>query len=999
MRKIVPKNLSVWLSLILIIAVAATFFAGLGTGGSVAKDPLYTDLTACPAYIKNGYEPAYAALDPKLTNWDMELPAGHNSDFRVNKLPPDIMSDLQPGFLSAKQRPVEHFTILIPFEMSREKIDGLYGDNPIAPGMYLAGIGENWEIYINGHLIAKQIYLSDDGSQITSFRSQRGVSIPFDKMFLKEGANYLVVHIIGSRSAATAGLFYTGPYYIGDFAKISGTSTNFLTVALCTMFIFLGLYHILLYILRKSDRSNLLFGVFSSVLAAYFFARSSVIYHVFANTAVSMRVEYSALYLMLLAFTAFLENLNFGKMKPVTMGYGIFCALLIVLQFAFPIGFAGDLLIIWQVVGGAYALYAAGYVVTYTFFKRAAARRKEKAADSEKPALWSSLWADLLTTDLGNIIIPLLGVFATVIADLLDLAFWHTGTLTTRYGFALFMLWMAFMLARKYTSRFEATAQMNEALETTVRQRTKELEEQVLIANSASKAKSEFLSNMSHEIRTPMNAIIGMTNIGEAAVGLGQKDHSFARIKDASWHLLGIINDILDVSKIESGKFELSPTDFDFDKMLKRVVNVINHRVVEKGQRFSVYVDRNIPQMLLGDEQRLAQVITNLLGNAVKFTPENGSIGIKTYYLGEQDGICQIKVAITDTGIGISPEQQAKLFKSFQQADNNISRKFGGTGLGLSISKSIVEMMGGTISVVSEPDKGSEFSFTVRLRRSEPSEQSAARCGIRWKDLRVLVADDDKFVLTDFKGIINKFGAVCDTAPDGERALALFDKNKGGYNLIFIDWKMPGMDGIELSRRIRERQPGGGGVVLVMMSAYDYSTLAVASKETSIKSFLQKPLFPSTIADIICEHFGAANKDGEQEAETTDGVSFEGRRILLAEDVEINREIVLTLLEPTMLDVDCAVNGAQTVQMFTAAPEKYDLIFMDLQMPEMDGLTATVKIRALDIEKAKTVPIIAMTANVFREDIEKCLEAGMNDHIGKPLDFDEVLEKLKTYLQ
>ena len=995
------KNISVWFALLSAIAIAAVFFFSLGSGGSVANDSLYTDLMAFQAYVKNGYEPAYANLDPELTDWDMELPAGHGVDIRMSRLPVSALSRTPSEFLSRKERKVEDFTILIPFELSRGKIDSLYGENPIAPGMYLAGIGENWEIYINGDLVAKQIYLSAD-KQITSFRSQRGVGIPFDKRFLNEGANDLVIHILGARNSAFTGLFYTGPYYIGNYIQISSVGTNYLAVALCTIFIFLGFYHILLFFLRKTDRYNLLFGVFSILLAAYYFARSSVIYNVFNNTAITQRIEYAALFLCWFAFAMFLENLNFGKIKRATLAYGAACVVIIVLQNLSTIWFAGDLLAIWQILGGAYMIYIVGYDLIYTFIKSILTRYKgEEAAKGRPYSMGRLFFLGLKQTELGNILVPMVIVIGTIAFDMLDLAFLHTGALISRYGFSLLMLCMAFMLARKYTNRFEAASQMNEILEITVKQRTQELQEQVLIAESASKAKSEFLSNMSHEIRTPMNAIIGMTNIGEAATNLEQKDHSFERIKDASKHLLGIINDILDVSKIESGKFELSLAEFDFEKMLKRVVNVISYRVEEKNHKFSIYVDRDIPQMMIGDDQRLAQVITNLLGNAIKFTPENGSINIKTYYLGEEEGACQIRITISDTGIGISPQQQSNLFQSFQQAENDISRKFGGTGLGLAISKSIVEMMGGTISVESALGKGSVFSFTVKLRRGEPVEQSRALQEIEWENIHVLVVDDDQYIVDDFKGILKKFGASCDTAGDGEQALALFEQNVY-YNFIFIDWKMPVMDGVELAAELKRRMlakgSGAGNTVLVMMSAGDGSTIATEAKEAGVEMFFQKPLFPSTIAEIVSNYYIVRSGQDAEDVQTGGGVSFEGYHILLAEDVEINREIVLALLEPTRISVDCAANGIEAVQMFSASPERYDLIFMDMQMPEMDGLTATVNIRGIGTEKARNIPIIAMTANVFREDVEKCIEAGMNGHIGKPLDFDEVLEKLRTYL-
>jgi PAS domain S-box-containing protein len=395
-------------------------------------------------------------------------------------------------------------------------------------------------------------------------------------------------------------------------------------------------------------------------------------------------------------------------------------------------------------------------------------------------------------------------------------------------------------------------------------------------AENANFAKSNFLSNMSHEMRTPMNAIIGMTAIGRSAKDIGRKDYCLGKIDEASNHLLGVINDILDMSKIEAGKLELSDVKFDFEKVIRRVAGVIGYRIDQRAQIFDVHVDESIPHALIGDDQRLAQVVTNLLSNAVKFTPEGGRISLNARYEGEGNGNCKVRVDVTDTGIGIDEEQQRKLFSSFQQADSDTSRKFGGTGLGLAISKSIVEMMDGEIWIDSKPGEGSTFSFFVHLKQGAE-------------------------------------GA-------------------------------PGMDDADIG-------------------------------------------------------FGIGYKAGSNAgAEAIEENAFAGKRILLAEDVEINKEIVLVLLEPTGVEIDCADNGAEAVRLFGANPDKYDLIFMDVQMPEMDGYKATEIIRAMDIKGAKDIPIIAMTANVFREDIEHCIISGMNDHVGKPLDFGEVLEKLHKYM-
>jgi signal transduction histidine kinase len=392
--------------------------------------------------------------------------------------------------------------------------------------------------------------------------------------------------------------------------------------------------------------------------------------------------------------------------------------------------------------------------------------------------------------------------------------------------------------------------------------------EQQKVLEGANRAKSEFLARMSHEIRTPMNAVIGMTAIGRRAEDRERKDYAFEKIDEASQHLLGVINDILDMSKIEASKYELFVEEFDFERMLRRVLDIVKFRSDEKHQALTMDIDGTIPQTLIGDEQRLAQVVTNLLGNAVKFTPDGGSVTVDTRFICEDYGVCTIQVSVTDTGIGLSAEQQERLFNSFQQAETDTSRKFGGTGLGLSISKSIVEMMGGEIRVESEQGKGSSFIFTFKAERG-----------------------------------------IGDIAP--------------------------------------------------------------SEAETEVEAESKSAIDPGC---------------------------FEGYRILLAEDVEINREIMLSLLEPSRVAIDCAENGIEALRMFSASPEAYHLVIMDVQMPEMDGYEATRGIRSFGAPNSAAIPIIAMTANVFKEDIDKCLEAGMNDHLGKPVDIDEVCAKLRRYL-
>jgi len=432
--------------------------------------------------------------------------------------------------------------------------------------------------------------------------------------------------------------------------------------------------------------------------------------------------------------------------------------------------------------------------------------------------------------------------------------------------------------------------------------------------------------------------------------------------------------------------------EFNLEKMLRRVVNVVNFRIDEKRQKLSVNIDHSIPRALIGDDQRIAQVITNLLGNAVKFTPEQGAISLTVRLAEKVNEICTLQISVTDTGIGITPEQQKRLFQSFEQAESSTTRKYGGTGLGLAISKNIVEMMGGSIWIDSEQGKGSTFTFTIQLARGKEDKQERLP-DVNLKDIHVLTVDDDPDILTFFMEVTKRFGISCDTAASGEKALELI-RQKGDYHIYFIDWKMPNIDGIQLAREIKARKPENS--IVTMISAAEWSTIAKEAKEAGVDDFLSKPLFPSTIAEVINECLGLEQAEKPQKVDIN-GI-FAGRRILLVEDVEINREIVQTLLEPTQLEIGCAENGIEAVRMFAEAPDKYDMIFMDIQMPEMDGYEATRRIRSLDNPKAKTVPIIAMTANVFKEDIDKCLASGMDNHVGKPLDFQEVMNRLHLYL-
>ena len=519
-------------------------------------------------------------------------------------------------------------------------------------------------------------------------------------------------------------------------------------------------------------------------------------------------------------------------------------------------------------------------------------------------------------------------------------------------------------------------------------------------AERANLAKSEFLSNMSHEMRTPLNAIIGMSTLAAKAKNLERKDYCLERIGAASAHLLGLINDILDMSKIEANMMELSNASFEFENMVREAVNVVKLHMDEKQQNFSVFLDGTIPATLLGDSQRLVQIVTNLLSNAAKFTPGGGTIRLEAHLEETEGDTHVIRVEVSDTGIGISEEHHNRLFSPFQQADSGSSRRFGGTGLGLAISSKLVELMGGRIWLESELGKGSTFSFTFTAKWGDSRNRHILPRKVEWHDARILVVDDDPVFLDYFNACLLWHGISCDLAQDAGGALDMVARN-GEYDVYFIDWKLPSTNGIELAQHIRKQSQRADSKI-VLVSASDQAMLEVDLQSSSVDHFLRKPLFNMDIANCLNKCFGA---EGSESKEPLDAPGeFAGRRLLVVDDVEINREIVISLLEDTGMIIDYAENGLVAIEKIRDAAEPFDMIFMDLQMPEMDGFDATRKIRRLEEEWAEQglglrhIPIVAMTANVFREDIEKCLRVGMDNHIGKPVTVEDIMEKLYMHL-
>jgi CheY-like chemotaxis protein len=516
-------------------------------------------------------------------------------------------------------------------------------------------------------------------------------------------------------------------------------------------------------------------------------------------------------------------------------------------------------------------------------------------------------------------------------------------------------------------------------------------------ALASTRAKSEFLSRMSHEIRTPMNAIIGMTTIGRKSGDPAKIQYCLEKIDHASRQLMGLINDILDMSKIEANKFEIASKEFNFETMVQDVVNVVQVRVEEKKQQFIVDFDDIFTRNVISDELRLFQVMLNLLSNAVKFTPERGTIVLKIRRRDVDQNRARLQIEVKDNGIGITREQQSRLFTSFEQADGSITRKFGGTGLGLALCKKIIDLMDGAIWIESDLGKGASFIFTVEVIWGGNCWEEPESERLRHDGFSILVIDDSEDMLDYFRNILSSFSMTCETASSGAEGVRLLKARSEAYQIVFLDWKMPGENGVEIAKKIREI--AGPSLSIVLMSVADWSEIEAETKASSlwINQFLSKPIMPSTLYNTIVRlsEKTFVTESCLREAPT---LNLAGRRILVVEDIEINREIIGSILEDTGVAIDYAVNGALGVAAFKERGAGYDLILMDIQMPELDGLDATRRIRALENPWAAHVPIIAMTANAFNEDVELCLAAGMNDHVAKPIDVHAFLDTLAKHL-
>ncbi len=526
----------------------------------------------------------------------------------------------------------------------------------------------------------------------------------------------------------------------------------------------------------------------------------------------------------------------------------------------------------------------------------------------------------------------------------------------------------------------------------------KALKDAYRAAENASRAKTEFLSNMSHDIRTPMNAIVGLTAIAGANIENQDKVvECLGKITKSSRHLLGLINEVLDMARIESGRMSLAEEDFSLPELVDNLLTITKPAIDEHHHQFEVHVEHIEHEAVCGDSLRIQQVFVNLMSNAVKYTPDGGNITltIKEKPNGFSELGCY-EFSIEDNGIGMTPEFQKIMFEPFSRADDHRTTKVQGTGLGMAIARNIVNLMNGDIQVESAPNKGTKITVTVYLKLQENEKEQEKEL----LDLPVLVVDDDKTCCESTVATLQEIGIAGEWVLTGKEAVercAARHKTGRDYFAVILDWKMPEIDGIATARKIRERV--GEDVTIIILTSFDFSEIEEEARAAGVNAFMAKPLFRSRLTATLRQFTsGKKEENARNYLEDFAKENYAGKRILLVEDNELNREIATEIIGMTGVTIDSAENGKIAVEKVMEAPEKwYDLIFMDIQMPIMNGYEATAAIRALAGSRGK-VPIIAMTANAFAEDVQLAKNTGMNEHIAKPLDLNKLNDVLKQWL-
>jgi signal transduction histidine kinase len=838
--------------IILILSVGGILFVFLTMAGfrKWSPTPLYVNIRENPVYVRSGFN-AVDVVRPDFTDetWKLIDPAENQNS--VIKMKNTGLKEIpRRAYLSPFKKKDQEFTVGIPFTLGEEQFSlfagDLPGEAPLIPGIFFASIGENWEIFLNGTPVRTELYLDDEG-QITSRRAWRRVHFPVARTLFKQGENLLALRIVGDPTNETTGFFYSSPYYIDDYNRILKQTNENLSLAFCAVYLFVGFYHLLLFLVLPQERDKLMLGLFSIFMGIYNLSRTVAVYDFIPDTNILRRIEFGVIFLLPPAMAAFFEYLHYKKLKLPTIIYGSFCIFAAVTQGIFSLQYGENMLTIWNISVLIFLPVAFIHDILWPIISTCRLR---------------SVGFAILETPIGNMLIIMGIIIFSTVHDVIQLLVVRQGQFLMPYSFFIFTLGAAFLLARKFGDLYNQVNRANRNLETTVYERTKELEIQTDRAESASRAKSEFLAHMSHEIRTPLNAIIGFAEVELNKRPQGEPGENLERISESGSILLGIINDILDISKIESGHFELTPIGYSPLSLLNDVLNLNNVRIGIKPVSLETEIDESIPSLFLGDELRVKQILNNLLSNAVKYT----DLGTVTFTVRweRQGEDAKVHFTIRDTGKGIKQEDLATIFSEYTRMDQRSNRHIEGTGLGLAITKKLVEMMGGNIAVESEYGKGSVFSAWIiqKLVDDKPVGKSAVENlkefsfrperreltknldRLQMPNAYVMVVDDVVSNLMVAKGLLEPYGLNVYLVKSGQQAIDLINKGKIRFDLIFMDQMMPEMDGLETVKIIRNEitYDYAKTVPIIALTANALKGNDVMFREHGFQDFLSKPI-------------------------------------------------------------------------------------------------------------------------------------------------------------
>jgi signal transduction histidine kinase/FixJ family two-component response regulator len=952
----------------------------------IQQTPYYVNLMEAEAYVRSGFDKAgiNGVPVPGTEGWKRFL--------KKTRAPLRIadsgLADLpRRTALTFRGNPAREFTLLLAFEMDGRKTEYLREHDEAMPGLYLSSIGDNWEVFLNGRLIRSEMHLDESG-RIRSGRTRHTVFLPIEKAFFRAGTNILSFRIVGDPGYNGTGFYYAGPYYIDDYSRIAAQYSDHLLTALCGVYFFVGIYYFMLFMSQKKEIYNLYYGVFSVLLGCYSFTRNAAIFSLIPNTNITVRILYGSLFLLLPVTGAFIESLESKKISPVTGVFGIFCVTLSVTQCIFPMQYAEDVLLLWQTASLVYILYVFGYLLLFTFFRNGYRRWTEARRAGKPGSLLKEYGRGIVETSLGNITIGATITFFTGFYDLLDAIFIHLAYNMTSYGLFIFCIGTTFSLARRYNGLFirieennAALELSNIALEAAVQERTRELREQTAIAESASRAKSDFLAKMSHEIRTPMNAITGMSELILREKTSPQVQEYAWEIKNSSTNLVSIINDILDFSKIESGKMEIIPAEYQPLSLVNEVVTIVRIRLTGKPVLFVTNIDSALPRSLVGDAVRIRQIFLNLLSNAVKYT-QRGHIVLSVEAEKTDGDMISLSVRVSDTGIGIKAADMDKLFTDFTQFDGQKNRGTEGTGLGLAITRSLCRAMGGDITVESEYGKGSLFAVRIPQKLRNPGPVARVKNA---ETIGVLVYETREIYGLSLRYTFDSLGVPC-TLVSGEGDFLRALSGRGPYGFIFT--------APFLFDQVKRALGDETGAEPVLINEWGETPPDPRIRAITMPA---GPVSAANILNRLEENMSEAKPEKFAADFTAPDI-----RVLIVDDIITNIKVAKALLAPYKLQIDICLSGEKAIQL--VKDKRYDLILMDHMMPEMDGIETVAAIRAWEESRGREkqaprgIPIVALTASAVSGMRELFLEKGFDDYLSKPIEVSKLNELMKKWI-